>query len=50
MSESWEAQRGELEALYGQMVDNRSRQAQVLGLNSYVELSYHRMYRIGYGP
>ena len=50
VSESWEAQRGELEALYGQLVDNRSRQAQVLGLKSYVELSYHRMYRIGYGP
>ena len=50
VSDSWQAQRGELEALYGQLVDNRSRQAKILGLNSYVELSYHRMFRIGYGP
>ena len=40
VSASWEAQRRELEALYGQLVDNRNRQAQVLGLKSYVELSY----------
>ncbi|MGN0803724.1 MAG: M3 family oligoendopeptidase [Candidatus Faecivicinus sp.] len=50
VSDSWQAQRGELESLYGQLVDNRSRQAKILGLNSYVELSYHRMFRIGYGP
>ena len=50
VSDSWQAQRGELEALYGQLVGNRSRQAKILGLNSYVELSYHRMFRIGYGP
>lgn len=50
VSDSWQAQRRELEALYGQLVDNRSRQAKILGLNSYVELSYHRMFRIGYGP
>ena len=50
VSDSWQAQRGELEALYGQLVDNRNRQAKILGMSSYVELSYHRMYRIGYGP
>ncbi|MGN0742392.1 MAG: M3 family oligoendopeptidase, partial [Candidatus Fimadaptatus sp.] len=50
VSACWQAQRGELEALYGRLVANRNRQAEVLGLRSYAELSYHRMYRIGYGP
>ena len=40
VSASWEEQRGEMEALYGQLVDNRSRLAKLLGLSSYVEMSY----------
>lgn len=50
VSDSWEAQRAELEEIYGKLVQNRRLQAQTLGLSSYVELSYHRMYRIGYRP
>lgn len=50
VSDSWEARRPELEALYSRLVDNRTRQAKVLGFSSYGELSYHRMNRIGYGP
>lgn len=50
VSASWEEQRPELEELYSRLVENRSRQAEVLGLPSYVELSYHHMRRIGYGP
>lgn len=50
ISDSWEAQREELEGFYSQLVHNRHTQAQTLGFSSYVELSYQHMYRIGYGP
>lgn len=50
ISASWEAQRAELEGIYDRLVDNRHQQAKVLGFSNYVELSYHRMNRIGYGP
>lgn len=50
VSDSWEAQRKELEEIYDKLVHNRHLQARTLGFTSYVELSYHRMYRIGYGP
>lgn len=50
ISDSWEAQREELETLYDRLVANRHRQARTLGFSNYVELSYHRMNRIGYGP
>lgn len=49
-SDSWEAQRDELETLYARLVDNRRRQAEILGFDSYTDLSYHLMCRIGYGP
>lgn len=50
VSASWEAQRGELEEIYGLLADNRTRQAALLGLSSYTALSYRLMCRIGYGP
>ena len=46
---SWEQQRPELEDLYSRLVANRHQQAQALGFRSYVELSYIRMSRVGYG-
>lgn len=49
LSEAWEKQREELEVLYDCLVKNRDKQAKVLGFANYVELSYHRMNRIGYG-
>lgn len=48
-TDSWEAQRTELEALYDQLVKNRHQQARTLGFSNYTELSYCRMDRIGYG-
>lgn len=50
VSDAWESMRGGLEEIYGQLVHNRSRQAQALGFSGYVELSYHLMRRIGYSP
>lgn len=47
---AWERHRPELEELYDRLVHNRDRQAKKLGFASYVELSYYRRYRIGYGP
>ncbi len=47
---SWEAQRDELEDIFDQLVENRDRQARMLGYPSYVPLSYQRMNRIGYTP
>lgn len=49
LSDSWEAQREELEELYDSLVHNRHKQARLLGFHDYMELSYHRMLRIGYG-
>lgn len=48
VSESWEAQREEVEEIYDQLVHNRDAQAGKLGFRNYVELSYYRMNRIGY--
>jgi M3 family oligoendopeptidase len=50
VAESWQQQRQELEQIYQHLVENRHRQAEALGFQNYVELSYHRMCRIGYGP
>lgn len=50
ISASWEAQREELEDIFGKLRENRRRQAKKLGFTDYVELSYYRMMRIGYGP
>lgn len=50
ISESWEAQREELEEIYDRLVHNRHTQAVTLGFPGYVELSYQNMLRIGYGP
>ncbi len=50
ISDSWEAQREELEEIFEKLLENRRRQAEVMGFSSYVELSYYRMMRIGYGP
>lgn len=50
LSDSWEAQREDLETIYDRLVHNRHRQAQMLGFSDYVELSYVRMNRIGYTP
>ncbi|MDO5422560.1 MAG: M3 family oligoendopeptidase [Eubacteriales bacterium] len=49
-AEAWEKPRAELEDLYDKLVDNRNRQAKLLGFSNYVEVSYRRMWRIGYGP
>lgn len=45
---SWEEQREALESLFDDLVKNRDRQARTLGCQSYVEMSYLRMNRIGY--
>lgn len=50
ISESWEAQREELEEIFDRLVHNRHTQAVTLGFPGYVELSYQNMLRIGYGP
>ena len=50
ISDSWEAQRQELEEIFDKLLDNRRRQAKAMGFSSYVEMSYFRMSRIGYGP
>lgn len=50
LSDSWEADRSSLERIYDELVHNRHEQARTLGFSSYVEMSYHQMYRIGYGP
>lgn len=50
ISDSWEAQREELEEIFEKLLENRRKQAEVMGFSSYVELSYYRMMRIGYGP
>lgn len=42
--------RSELEEIYSLLVDNRTRQAKLMGFSSYTELSYCLMRRIGYGP
>lgn len=46
----FDAHRAEFDSIYDQMVQNRNRQAQILGYKDYSELSYLRMNRIGYGP
>lgn len=48
ISDSWEAQQGQLEELYDKLVKNRDQQAKALGYPDYVQLSYLRMNRIGY--
>lgn len=50
IADSWEEQRGELEEIFGGLLDNRRRQARAMGFSNYVEMSYFRMMRIGYGP
>ncbi|WP_251206286.1 M3 family oligoendopeptidase [Acetatifactor aquisgranensis] len=50
IADSWEAQRQELEEIFDKLLDNRRRQAKAMGFSDYVELSYFRMMRIGYGP
>lgn len=50
VSASREGLRKELEEIYSRLVDNRTRQAKLLGLPGYTELSYRLMCRIGYGP
>lgn len=50
ISDSWEAQRGELEELYDKLVHNRHRKAQTMGFADYTRMSYHTMCRVGYGP
>jgi M3 family oligoendopeptidase len=49
VSASWEAERDELEDIFSRLVDNRNRQAKLLGFSDYAKLSFHTMYRIGYG-
>jgi M3 family oligoendopeptidase len=49
ISASWESQRPELEELYADLVSNRDKQAKALGYSSFVDMSYYRMSRIGYG-
>ncbi|MGN0777603.1 MAG: M3 family oligoendopeptidase [Aristaeellaceae bacterium] len=50
IAQSWEEQRDALEELYDKLVHNRHQQAQLLGYENYVPLSYRRMSRIGYTP
>ncbi|MGN0792989.1 MAG: M3 family oligoendopeptidase [Aristaeellaceae bacterium] len=47
---SWEAQRDDLEEIFDALVDNRDRQARMLGYPGFVPMSYMRMNRIGYTP
>lgn len=49
VSASWEEQREELEEIYGLLMDNRTRQAAMLGFSGYTEMSFCLMHRIGYG-
>ncbi|HJA25112.1 MAG TPA: M3 family oligoendopeptidase [Candidatus Fournierella merdigallinarum] len=46
----YDENRAELEEIYTAMIENRNAQARALGYPSYVELSYKRMGRLGYGP
>lgn len=48
VSESWEEQREELEEIYSLLMDNRTRQAAMLGFSGYTEMSFCLMHRIGY--
>ena len=50
VSAAREGLRGELEELYSLLVDNRTRQAKLMGLSSYTQMSYRLMCRLGYGP
>ena len=45
---SWAEQREELEELFHELVQNRDKQAKLLGYPNYVKLAYLRMDRIGY--
>lgn len=45
---SWAEQREELEELFHALVQNRDKQAKLLGYPNYVKLAYLRMERIGY--
>ena len=45
---SWAEQREELEELFHELVQNRDKQAKLLGHPNYVKLAYLRMDRIGY--
>lgn len=45
---SWAEQREELEELFHALVQNRDKQAKLLGYPNYVKLAYLRMDRIGY--
>lgn len=49
VSASRQEQRKELEEIYSLLVDNRTRQAKLLGFSGYTELSFRLMCRIGYG-
>lgn len=46
---SWMEQSEELEEIFDKLVKNRDEQAKMLGYENYSQLSYRRMYRIGYG-
>ncbi|MGN0169078.1 MAG: M3 family oligoendopeptidase [Acetatifactor sp.] len=48
IADSWEEQRAEIEEIYDRLVKNRDSQARALGYENFVDLSYVRMYRIGY--
>lgn len=46
----YDRNREELDDIYTRMIENRNAQARKLGYDSYVDLSYKRMGRLGYGP
>ena len=46
----YDRNREELDDIYTKMIENRNAQARKLGYDSYVDLSYKRMGRLGYGP
>lgn len=46
----YDRNREELDDIYTKMIANRNEQARRLGYESYVDLSYKRMGRLGYGP
>lgn len=49
VSAAWEEKHAEIEDIYRGLVDNRNRQAKVLGMKSYSEMSCCLKNRIGYG-
>lgn len=44
----WDAHRAQLDDIYDKMVQNRTQQAKALGFDSYTQLGYIRMHRLGY--